>query len=157
MVDRGLSNSRPRRIGLVGCVKKKAAVPRRAREVYISPLFGGRRDYVQVTCTEWWILSALHGLVHPDEKITPYDATLKDASVAERQRWSGRVLGAIDALIQPVPGTWFEIHAGSEYRDYGLVAGLRARGCTVENPTAGLSFGKQLALYREHRRRQVPK
>jgi hypothetical protein len=51
-----------RRIGLVGCVKDKVNVPTKARDLYVSPLFVGRRRYVERTCDQWWILSAAHGL-----------------------------------------------------------------------------------------------
>ena len=41
----------------------------------------------------------------------------------------------------------FEIHAGAEYREFGLTAGLLARGCLIENPTEGLRLGEQLQFY----------
>jgi hypothetical protein len=138
--------SRVRRIGLVGCVKEKAGTERAAKDLYTSTLFAGRRRYVEQSCDEWWILSAEHGLVHPDELLAPYDTTLKDASRAERRLWSQRVLVAIDDRIRPV-GATFEIHAGMEYRDYGLTAGLRTRGCDVEVPTEGMRIGHQLQFY----------
>jgi len=136
-----------RRIGLVGCVKEKAAGPRAAKDLYVSTLFSGRRSFVERSCARWWILSAEHGLVHPDEVLCPYDVTLKDSSRSARREWSARVLGVIDAKVQPSPGDIFEIHAGAEYRDFGLVEGLRARGCKVEIPTEGMRIGHQLQFY----------
>jgi hypothetical protein len=138
-----------RRIGLVGCVKEKASGPRAAKDLYVSTLFAGRRGFVQRTCGEWWILSAEHGLVHPDEVIAPYDVTLKDAGRAERREWSARVLRAIDERVRPAADDIFEIHAGAEYRDFGLVVGRRIRGCVVENPTEGLGIGQQLQFYKQ--------
>jgi uncharacterized HhH-GPD family protein len=41
----------------------------------------------------------------------------------------------------------FEVHAGSEYRNFGLVSGLRAAGAIVEIPTEGMRQGEQLAFY----------
>ena len=142
-----------RRVGLVGCVKQKASTPRPARDLYVSTLFEGRRAYVEQSCSEWWILSALHGLVHPDQVLEPYDVTLKDAGRDERREWSGRVLVALDERVALRPGDVAEIHAGSEYRDWGLVDGLLARGVTVEFPTEGMRLGRQLAFYAEARRR----
>ncbi len=136
-----------RRIGLVGCVKDKAAVARPARDLYQSPLFQGRRRYVEQSCTEWWILSALHGLVGPDEVLEPYDVTLNDASVPERRRWSDQVLNQISTRIQPDPGDSFEFHAGINYRAFGLEDGLRHLGCGVECPTEGFRMGEQLSYY----------
>jgi hypothetical protein len=48
----------------------------------------------------------------------------------------------------------FEIHAGAEYREFGLLDGLRDRGCLVEIPTERMRIGEQLRFYkqaREHR------
>ena len=136
-----------RRIGLVGCVKKKTVVPRAAKDLYLSALFLGRQSFVERSCGEWWILSAKHGLVHPDEVLAPYDVTLKDASRPARKDWSEQLLSTIDKRIRPEPDDVFEIHAGAEYREFGLTAGLLARGCLIENPTEGLRLGEQLQFY----------
>ena len=143
-----------RRIGLVGCVKKKVGVPRVAKDLYVSTLFVGRRSYVERSSDEWWVLSAKHGLVHPDEVLAPYNVTLKDADRLARRSWSNQLLLVIDERIQPRRGDVFEIHAGAEYREFGLLDGLRDRGCVVEIPTEGMPFGVQLRFYkqaREHR------
>lgn len=136
-----------RRIGLVGCVKEKARVRSAAADLYRSTLFMGRRRFVERSCGEWWILSAAHGLVAPTTMLDPYDLALKDLGRAARRTWSDGVLAAIDELIAPHPGDVFEIHAGSEYRDFGLVDGLSARGSRVENPTDGMRIGEQLRFY----------
>ena len=139
----------PRHIGLVGCVKKKANQPRPARDLYISTLFSGRRNHVERFCDEWWILSAEHGLVHPDEVLAPYDETLKRAGRDARRQWSAQVLSAIDQRVVPLAGEVFEIHAGAEYRDFGLVEGLGVRNCPVEVPTEGMRIGEQLRFYKQ--------
>ena len=136
-----------RRIGLVGCVKDKAPIARPAKELYQSLLFQGRRRYVEQSCSEWWILSALHGLVDPNDVLEPYDVTLNDASVSERRRWSDQVINQITTRIQPAPGDSFEFHAGINYRAFGLEDNLRHLGCGVECPTDGLRMGEQLSYY----------
>ena len=98
-------------------------------------------------------MSALHGLVDPNQVLEPYDVTLKDAGHAERREWSRRVLAVLDKRVALRPGEVAEIHAGSEYRDWGLVDGLLARGVTVEVPTEGMRLGRQLAFYAEAKRR----
>jgi len=115
------------RIGFVGCVKTKAAARARACDMYVSPLFRGRRQYVERTCDRWFILSALHGLLSPEEVLDPYDATLIGMSRDRKRDWARSVLSQIDSFGLASTGTVFEIHAGSDYRDYGL-AGLW-RGC----------------------------
>ncbi len=137
-----------RRVGLVGCVKVKAVSARPARDLYLSTLFSGRRAYVERSCDEWWILSADHGLVSPDEVLAPYDVTLKTAGRQERRRWSAGVLTALAEHLRPTNGDVLEIHAGAEYRDFGLIDGLRAWGCTVDIPTEGMGIGRQLQFYK---------
>lgn len=144
-----LDTKRPRRIGLVGCVKEKAARPCAAKDLYLSTLFTGRRTYVENSCDEWWILSAKFGLVDPYGVLEPYDVTLKDAGRGIRRLWSQQVLAAIDDLIKPPPGEIFEVHAGAEYRDFGLLDGLFTRNCRVEIPTQGMRIGRQLQFYKD--------
>jgi len=142
----------PRRVGLVGCVKAKADRRLPAGDLYVSALFRGRRQYVKATCDEWWILSAEHGLVNPATLLDPYDTALSRASASERRRWGQIVLSAIDEQVCLAPGEVVEVHAGAEYRDYGLVHGLLDRAVSVVNPTAGMGIGRQLAFYQQQAR-----
>jgi hypothetical protein len=87
--------------------------------------------------------------VFPTDELAPYDMALKDAGRPERRKWTVRVLASIDERVHPVPGDVFEIHAGAEYRDFGLLDGLLARGCLFENPTEGMRIGHQLRFYKE--------
>jgi hypothetical protein len=86
----------PRRIGLVGCLKSKLDRPAQARDLYTSPLFRGRRRYVERACDRWFVLSAKHVLVAPDTVLEPYGQTLKQGGRAERRRWSAAVLSALE-------------------------------------------------------------
>lgn len=142
------SRRTPRRIGLVGCVKTKAPGRAPAADLYTSALFRGRRRAVESRCDRWFVLSAKHGLIEPTRLVAPYDVTLVRASAGQRRRWAERVLDQIDEAVGSVRGMTFEIHAGSAYSDWGLVAGLRERGARVVQPARGLGLGEQLALYR---------
>jgi hypothetical protein len=135
------------RIGLVGCVKTKLSYPARAEDLYTSPLFRGRRSFVERTCERWFILSAKYGLVDPQDVLSPYEQTLKTSSEAERRAWSRGVLDDLERRLDSFRGHQFEIHAGAEYRDHGLVEGLLSGEAEVTIPTHGLSFGQQLAFY----------
>ena len=137
------------RIGLVGCVKAKLDHEASAADLYVSPLFMGRRAFVERTCERWFILSALHGLVLPDTRLEPYDVALGAVSRAERRSWANRVLRQLEQELGSCAGLTFEIHAGANYADFGLVDGLKMRGAAVERPCAGLGMGQQLAFYAE--------
>jgi hypothetical protein len=133
-----------KRIGLVGCAKEKRSRPTRASDMYVSPLFRARRDYVRDHCGFWFILSAAHGLLEPGQLIMPYDVTLNDFPASGKRLWAALVLGQLEGYFEPL-GNWeFEIHAGADYRRYGLEAGLP----NVTNPVEGLGIGQQLAFYK---------
>lgn len=131
----------------MGCVKAKRTTASPAEDLYVSTLFTGRRGYVERTCDRWFVLSAKHGLLEPTALVDPYDETLKTKGRLERRRWSESVLEQIVTALGDVAGSTFEIHAGAEYRNHGLTAGLRARGALVEVPAEGLRIGEQLAFY----------
>jgi hypothetical protein len=101
----GTFEARQIRIGLVGCVKGKGPTAAPAGELYTSPLFVGRRRFVEGSCDRWFILSALHGLIDPNEVIEPYDASLVSAGVAERRAWAERVLASLDETLGDVTGS----------------------------------------------------
>ncbi len=135
------------RIGLVGCAKSKRDSRSIAADLYTSALFRGRRRWVENSCERWYILSALHGLLDPAAAIEPYDATLNTASSRARIDCSNRVVADLRVRLGDLSEFVFEIHAGSTYRDHGLVEGLTRGGATVEIPTEGLRQGEQLAFY----------
>jgi hypothetical protein len=136
------------RVGLVGCVATKRSEPTPARDLYTSPLFAGRRAAVARSCDSWFILSAMHGLVPPDQVLAPYDLALGDLSAAERRTWSRAVLADLEDELGDLGAHVFEVHAGADYVEHGLSAGLREAGAQVERPLEGLALGEQLAWYR---------
>jgi hypothetical protein len=135
------------RIGLVGCGKRKLRHAAPAQELYVGPLFRGRRAYVDRTCSRWFILSAKHGLVDPEQVLEPYDMTLDDASAEERRRWSRWVIGELHARLGNLASKTFEAHAGVNYLDFGLVDQLEREGARVYRPAKGLSIFDQQAFY----------
>ena len=90
-----------------------------------------------------------HRLVHPDEWLSPYDETLKSLGRSDRRRWTDEVLAELALRARLTGDEIVEIHAGSDYRDFGLIDGLRDLGCEVVIPAEGLSFGQQLRFYRQ--------
>jgi hypothetical protein len=139
------------RVGLVGCVKKKATSAMPAADLYISPLFLKERRVVERSCDRWYILSAKHGLVRPTEIIHPYSQTLSGAPAPSKARWSQSVLAALTTDLDGLEGKHFEIHAGMNYWTFGLVDGLLAAGASVDVPTAGMPIGKKLQYYTSSR------
>jgi hypothetical protein len=147
-MDREPAASRER-IGLVGCVKSKRTQPTRAEDLYISPLFAGRRRWVERTCGRWFILSAKYGLVAPGQVVEPYDDPLTDKSRSARRAWAQSVIADLQSQLQDLGAYAFEVHAGAAYCDFGLRDRLVEAGAAVETPACHLTQGKQLALYRD--------
>ncbi|WP_186083560.1 DUF6884 domain-containing protein [Burkholderia gladioli] len=131
---------------LVSCVSKKAQVPTAARDLYQSQWFKKARRYVEQQGGEWLILSALHGVVRPDQIIAPYDQTLSRMPIAERRAWAAGVLATLESGC--VQGRRCVILAGSAYREF-LIDQLR-RQMTVAIPMEGMAIGRQLQWLSQH-------
>lgn len=152
----------PLRIALVSCGKAKLTHPAPARYLYTGSLFRAARSYVERSGYDaWWILSARHGLVHPDEVLGPYEATLTGRGEEELTRWANKVDSRLRCSNY---GLWsqaggqieMDIFAGKAYVD-PLLSHHTLRALTETNthtntwtinvPHAGLQIGERLAAF----------
>ena len=134
------------RIAIVSCVKQKRTSAAPARELYVSELFRGLRRYAEACADAWYILSAEHGLLHPDQVVAPYERTLNTMRKPERLVWASRVQRQ---LLEVLPASAEVILlAGARYRE-NLEPFLRSMGYEVSVPLAGLALGKQLQYLKE--------
>jgi hypothetical protein len=124
-----------KRIVLVACCGKKLPYAAQAKDLYQSELFRKSRLYAEQNGDEWLILSALHGVVHPDATIEPYDVTLNDMPASDRRVWSAKVA----ERLRQFDGDQLTVLAGSAY--CGWVDGFN----NVVRPMEGLGIGQQLA------------
>ncbi|GAA1854867.1 DUF6884 domain-containing protein [Asanoa iriomotensis] len=131
---------------LVGCVKAKLDVPAAARDLYISPLFRMERAYAERRGVPWFILSAEHALVAPDEWLAPYERYLPDTPARYRGAWGQWVAERLDLLAGPLAGCVVEVHAGAAYVD-AIAKPLSAKGASLVDTLQGLSLGERLAWY----------
>lgn len=129
------------RIALVSCVKSKGTAASPARELYTSNLFRGLRAYAEAHADAWYILSAEHGVLRPDDVIAPYEKTLTKMPKRDRMAWAGRVQTQLLEVLPP--GADVILLAGSRYRE-GIESFLRQRGFSVSIPMERLGIGKQL-------------
>ena len=127
---------------LVACVKTKHDEPAKAKDLYVSSWFRKTRACVEKTGQPWLILSAKHRLVEPDQVIGPYEQTLNQMSVEQRQQWASDVFKSLEPHLEGVSSV--VMLAGKRYRQL-LQANLKQRNINVLVPMAGLSQGKQLA------------
>lgn len=138
-----------RRIALLSCVKSKLAVPAAAKDLYVSNLFQSMRKYAENACDEWFVLSAEHGLLRPDQQIAPYERTLLKMPKADRTAWFERVSAQLVEALPPKAEV--VILAGARYRA-DVVPFLRSNGFLVKVPMAGLRLGHQLQWLKGHTR-----
>jgi hypothetical protein len=131
-------------VAFVSCVKMKADRPLPAKDLYISPWFRMARAYAEQHARKWFILSAAHGVVHPDVVIEPYDVTLNGASVEDRSHWASVVRQQFDVMERDLCGSKAIILAGKNYRR-GLITPLERMFGEVEVPMEGLMLGQQLS------------
>ena len=127
---------------LVSCVKTKRNAACAAKDLYASDWFESARAYVEGHGAPWLILSAEHGLLHPDQVVAPYDKTLKTMPINERRRWAERVVKAFDAAVPSARRVVFL--AGASYREF-LVPLLAERGLRTEAPLSSMRQGEQLS------------
>lgn len=131
-----------RRVALVACVSMKRDTPAPARDLYVSPWFKKARAIAE-THDAWFILSAAHGVTHPDTTLAPYDTSLTTASAGYRRAWAARVNHELNAILRR--GDHVTLLAGARYRA-DLEQRLRRRGVRVTVPMRGLGIGQQLAF-----------
>jgi hypothetical protein len=123
---------------LVSCVGKKAPGSCRAKDLYQSEWFRKARRWAEQNGSRWYILSALHGLLYPENSIPPYEKTLNEMPVEERKQW-GKL---VSNQLRNIPPGRIVILAGEKYREY-----LKTDRHIVDVPLKGLGIGQQLAWF----------
>ena len=130
-----------RTICLVSCVKTKLNKTAAAKDLYTSALFTKNANYADAISDKWFILSAKHGLLDPEDVIDTYNETLSKVSVSARKEWSHKVYLQLLPLLKSGDSVIFL--AGENYREH-LVPLLENIRVNVQVPMRGLSFGNQL-------------
>lgn len=126
---------------LVACVSRKLDRRATAADLYRSDWFRKARTLVEEAGARWFVLSAAHGLVRPQQHLDPYDVTLRDLPAAERRLWGERTVGQLRRTLGPRHSGPLVFLAGRFYREPLLhFAGERA-----VMPMAGMGIGQQTA------------
>lgn len=128
-------------IALIGCSKTKLAHAAPARDLYQGPLFRLSVRYAEkvLQVDRWFVLSALLGLVHPDQILAPYERTLARMKAPARRAWAQTVLSQLQRRGLNRPDVHWHILAGQDYWWY-LVWELQGE---VERPLYALGgYGK---------------
>ncbi len=93
----------------------------------------------------WFILSAEHGLLHPDDVIPPYNKTLNWMPIQERRVWGRNAFAQLTETLQR--GDHAVFFAGAKYREF-LVPALADFDVKVTIPLEGKRIGEQLSWFK---------
>lgn len=132
---------------LIPCGKRKREKSAPAKDLYTSALFKRHRAYAESLGAPWFILSAKHGLLHPDELVEPYNVTMNKMPKSAREDWSLRVQRQLDPHIE-LTGNTVVMTCGVNYQS-GLLEWFQLRGVHVYLPLKGVGLFKQSARLKE--------
>ena len=127
------------RVVIAQCTDSKRDGEHAARDLYDeSDYFRKQRDYAEAVGDEWYIQSALYGLLHPDDVVDSYDRHAKDIDDADA--WAAEIADDLEAAV---PGNAVvEVLGGKRYAD-PLTPELEERGFEVHEPLRGQRIGKR--------------
>jgi len=149
VIDGQLPAPESANVVLVGCVKTKRAHGAAAKDLYVSDYFLKMRSFAEASGRPWFILSAEHGLVDPDQWLEPYERYLPDTSRDYRLAWGEKVAQQLEDAVGPLSDLVVDIHAGAAYVE-SVQRSLGRHGARVIDQLKGLSFGRRLSWYVDH-------
>jgi hypothetical protein len=130
-------------IVLLSCTKSKTPYEAPAQELYsASPMFQKTLQYGKTLKPDkMYILSAKHHLVNLNQKLKPYDLTLKDFNKEEKEKWGEEVYKEMKQRGIDPNKNKFVFLAGNEYIKPLL---KYIPESNIETPMAGKRFGQRL-------------
>ena len=132
---------------LISCSKSKLPTKAPARELYKGDLFQKAVAWAERHQHPWFIVSALYGLVTPDQELNPYDFTLKQLRSREREAWGQRAISEL--YKHAATGSHAFLIMPELYRR-NIQTALLQHGITYENPVEGLRIGQQKSWLMSH-------
>jgi len=120
---------------LIACSAAKLDHPAPAAELYTGQAFKLAKAAAAAAGADILILSALHGVVRPDQVIAPYNRALAAMNTQQRKVWAGMVAQQLEQ---------------HKYRPTVVLAGKHYAAATFDfyhaaYPLAGKGIGQQLA------------
>jgi len=127
------------RVVIAQCTGSKRDGEHAARDLYDeSDYFRRQRDYAEAVADEWFIQSALYGLLQPDDVVDSYDRHAKDVDDAEA--WAREIAEELAAVVPE--NAVVEVLGGKRYAN-PLTPELEGRGFEVHEPLRGQRIGER--------------
>ena len=123
------------RVVLVGSSGEVAGTARPARELFASTGFARAREHAVRSGHPWFVLSARHGLLDPDDVVGPFAVLIGDQPAGYRSAWAEWVVVSLADRVR-LPGMTVEVHGGVDFAQ-ALKGPLERRGARVEIPLPG--------------------
>lgn len=103
-----------------------------AAGLYVSDAFARARAHAERRGHPWFVLSAKHGLLEPDDVVGPFDPQLGDRPVSYRTAWGEWVAAQLADRIR-LQDVVVEVHGGVDFAQ-PLRQPLARRGAALELP-----------------------
>jgi hypothetical protein len=123
------------RVVLIGSSGATADEPEPAGRIFRSDGFARAREHAVHSRLPWFVLSAKHGLLDPDEIISPTDMQIDDQPAAYRAAWGEWVVAQLADRLQ-LDGVVVEVNGGVDFAQ-PLRQPLTRRGATLDIPLPG--------------------
>ena len=121
---------------LLGSIGDRVNVPAPAKEVYREVAFQLSRLDAELSGSEWFVLSAEHGLLAPNEWMSPDSRTLADMEPAYRVVWAAWVVARLQSMVGSLDGLIVRVDAPSAFVG-PLFSVLQDTGAAVTSGGAG--------------------
>jgi hypothetical protein len=123
------------RVVLIGSSGATVEEPDAAGRLFLSDGFARAREHAVHSRLPWFVLSAKHGLLDPDDVISPHEIQIDDQPAGYRSAWGEWVVAQLADRLQ-LDGVVVEVHGGVDFAQ-PLRQSLARRGAVLEIPLPG--------------------
>jgi hypothetical protein len=125
----------PARVVLVASSGVHGPAPVPVAALFRSPGFASARAHAERSGLPWFVLSAKHGLLDPDDVVSPYDVQIDERSASYRAAWAEWVVAQLSERVA-LDGVTVEVHGGVDFAQ-PLRQPLSRRGAALDLPLPG--------------------